>query len=62
MAIINTDNNIVLTGETAKSFSNKMKNPSKEVMRKRDEFLKECRENIEIIKCENRKIRLIYKE
>ena len=62
MAIINTDNKFILTGKTAKSFSDKMKNPSKEIMRKRDKFLKECKENIEIIKGENRKVTLVCKE
>lgn len=62
MGIVYENNKIILTNETAKSFSEKMKNPDKEVMKKRDKFLKECRENIEVIKNEDGSIVLKSKE
>jgi len=62
MAIIRTLDSIILTGETAKSFSQKMKYPDREAMRKRNKFLKECKDSIEIIKGENGNVTLKSKE
>lgn len=60
MAIEYLDNKIILTGDTARNFVDKMQNPDVEVIKKRDKWLKECRENLEIIK-EDGSVRLVSK-
>lgn len=45
-----SDNRIILTGETAKRFNNLAKHPNIDTMHKRDAFLKEIHETIEVEK------------
>lgn len=60
MAIEYLDNKIILTGDMARNFVDKMQNPDVEVIKKRDKWLKECRENLEVTK-EDGSVRLVSK-
>lgn len=60
MAIEKTDRSIILTGETARNFSHKMKNIDPNIIEKRDKFIRESQQRVKVCKS-NDKITLIIK-
>ncbi|KGK85849.1 hypothetical protein [Clostridium sp. HMP27] len=60
MAIERRDRSIILTGETAKNFNYKMKSLDPDVIYKRDKFIRDSKEKIQVHKS-NGKITLIIK-
>jgi uncharacterized protein (DUF1778 family) len=50
MAVIHKKNAIILTEETGRDFIEKLNNPDKEIIKKRNAFLKECKETVEVTK------------
>jgi len=60
MAIERKDRAIILTGESAKNFNYKMKSLDPNIIYKRDKFIRDSRENVQVCKT-NGKIKLIIK-
>lgn len=60
MAIERRDRSIILTGETAKNFNYKMKSLDPDVIYKRDKFIQDSKEKVQVHKSKG-KITLIIK-
>lgn len=60
MSIEKKEMSIILTGETAKNFSYKMKSLDRNIIYKRDKFLQDSKEKVQVCKS-NGKITLIIK-
>ena len=48
MALLNSRGSIVLSGRDGTEFSRKMKQPDSEVMEKRDKFINEARDKMDV--------------
>jgi len=56
MALINRKGSIVLSGKDGTEFARKMKNPDPEVMEKRDKFIDEARNKMDVIRTKDKTI------
>ena len=56
MALIHRKGNIVLTGEDGKGFLERMNQPDVEIMAKRDKFIDEAREKLDIVRTKGKVI------